>query len=67
MTAMFVVIFLEQWLKDKSHTSSLLGLLISFVCLILFGGEHFIIPAMIGILTILTLIQKPLTKGDSLS
>lgn len=26
MTAMFVVIFLEQWLKDRRHTSALLGL-----------------------------------------
>ena len=25
MVAMFVVIFLEQWLKEKDHTSSLLG------------------------------------------
>lgn len=32
MTAMFVVIFMEQWLKDKNHTSALLGLGLSLLC-----------------------------------
>ena len=39
MTAMFVVIFLEQWLKEKNHTSSLLGLTIPTVCLIFLGAK----------------------------
>lgn len=63
MTAMFVVIFMEQWLKEKNHTSSLLGLALSLVCLILFGADNFIIPSMAGILLILTLIRKPLEKA----
>ena len=36
MTAMFVVIFLEQWMKETNHTTSILGLLISVICLICF-------------------------------
>ena len=36
MTAMFVVIFMEQWMKEKSHTCSILGLLLSLICLIIF-------------------------------
>ena len=63
MTAMFVVIFLEQWLKEKNHTSSLLGLAISLLCLVAFGADNFIIPAMFGILIILTLLRRPLEKG----
>ena len=55
MTAMFVVIFMEQWLKEKDHASSLLGLLISLTCLIAFGADNFIIPAMIAMLGVLTL------------
>ena len=43
MNAMFVVIFLEQWLKDKTHTSALLGLGLSVLCLIAFGSEQFLI------------------------
>lgn len=62
MTAMFVVIFLEQWLKEKRHESSLIGLGVSLTCLILFGADNFIIPSMIGILAVLTLLRKPLEK-----
>ena len=65
MTAMFVVIFLEQWLKDKNHISALLGLGISLLCLLAFGADDFIIPAMIGILGVLTLMRKPLEKGGA--
>ena len=57
---MFVVIFMEQWLKEKNHTSSILGLLLSLICLCAFGAENFIIPAMLAILAVLTLIRKPL-------
>lgn len=37
MTTMFVVIFMEQWLKDRKHTSAVLGLALSALCLIIFG------------------------------
>lgn len=63
MTAMFVVIFMEQWMKDKNHTSAMMGLGISFLCLIAFGAEQFIIPAMIAILGVLTLLRTPIEKG----
>ncbi len=62
MTAMFVVIFMEQWLKDKKHINSLLGLLISVLCLIAFGADNFIIPSMLGIIAMLTLIRKPMER-----
>ena len=60
LTAMFVVIFLEQWLTEKNHTSSILGLSLSLLCLIAFGADNFIIPAMLAILGVLTLIRRPL-------
>ena len=67
MTAMFVIIFMEQWLKDKRHTSALAGTGISLLCLLIFGPDNFIIPAMLAILAALTLLRKPLEKGaDSL-
>ena len=65
MTAMFVVIFMEQWLKEQNHTSALIGLGTSLVCLFLFGSDNFILPAMIAILLILTLVRKPLERGDA--
>lgn len=63
MTAMFVVIFLEQWLKEDSHLSSLLGLGLSALCLLAFGPDRFMIPAMLAILGTLILLRKPMEKG----
>lgn len=66
MTAMFVVIFLEQWLKEKNHASSLLGLGLSVLCLLAFGAEDFIIPAMIAILAMLSALRRSMEKGGAL-
>lgn len=63
MTAMFVVIFMEQWLKDKEHTSAVLGILLSLFCLIIFGADSFMIPAMLAILCVLTLLRGRIEKG----
>ena len=65
MTAMFVVIFLEQWLKEKNHVSSLLGLGLSALCLAAFGPDRFMIPAMAAILGVLLLLRKPMEKGGA--
>lgn len=61
MTAMFVVIFLEQWLKEKNHTSAVVGTGLSLLCLLAFGAEDFIIPAMLAILAVLTLLRPGLS------
>lgn len=66
MTAMFVVIFLEQWLKEKEHTSSLAGLAISVLCLIIFGPDSFMVPTMVLVVGLLTLLRKPLTQKEIL-
>ena len=63
MTAMFVV-FLEQWLKEKNHTSAYCGIAISLICLIAFGADDFLIPTMIGIIGVLTLLRKPLEMEE---
>ena len=62
MTALFVVIFLENWLNEKDHNASVIGLFISFICLMIFKGTNFIIPSMIIILSILTLLRGRLQK-----
>ena len=63
MTAMFVVIFLEQWLKEKQHYSSLIGVLTSAACLIIFGADSFMLPTMVCILCLLSLFKKPIEKA----
>ncbi|MFV9834101.1 azaleucine resistance protein AzlC [Bacillus stercoris] len=64
MTALFIVIFIEQWMKEQKHHSALAGLGLSAASLIIFGGNHFIIPAMLAILGILTVLRKPLEKAE---
>lgn len=62
MTAMFVVIFLEQWMKEKDHTSALLGIGLSALCVVVFGPENFLVPAMAAIVVMLTVLRKPLER-----
>lgn len=63
MTALFVVIFIEQWKISKNHIPALLGIIVSIICLFIFGSDFFIIPAMIGIFFALTLLRKKLDDG----
>ncbi len=60
MTAMFVVIFLNQWEKEKQHVSALIGLLVPLVCLVLFGAGSFLLPAMACILVLLVALRRPI-------
>lgn len=46
MTALFVVMFVEQWESTKDHSPALIGLFVSIVCLAIFGSDLFIVPAM---------------------
>lgn len=63
MTAMFVVIFMEQWMKEKDHTASFWGLLTAVVSLFIFKADNFMIPAMLGILTILILLKRKVEEA----
>lgn len=47
MTALFVVIFVEQWKGAKSHLPAIAGLVCGVLSLLVFGADHFILPAMI--------------------
>ena len=58
MTALFVASFTEQWITAKDHVPALTGLLSTLLCLLLFGREHFLIPAMLLITLVLTLLRR---------
>lgn len=60
MTALFLVIFVEQWETAKSRLPAVLGVLITVFCLILAGSDHFILFAMAGIFLSLTLLRGKL-------
>lgn len=60
MTALFLVVFVEQWRSTKNHTSAVVGVGASLICLLLFGPDQFLIPAMISITVLLTVLRKKL-------
>ena len=58
MTALFIASFTEQWLTTRDHVPALTGLLSTLLCLMIFGKENFLIPAMLLITLILTLLRS---------
>ena len=57
MTALFIASFTEQWLTTRDHLPALTGLLSTLACLVIFGAERFLIPAMLLITLILTVVR----------
>lgn len=66
MTALFVIIFIEQWSSFKSHIPALTGLACSAVSLVVFGADRFMLPALAGSAAILMLAKSkiPQEKGE---
>lgn len=62
MTALLTVLFVDNLLKEKSHIGSIVGVCAALVCLLIFGGDSFIIPAMLMILLGLTILRKPIER-----
>ena len=57
LTALFVTIFVEQWLSVKNHLPAMAGVAATAVCLLIFGKDVFLIPSMALIAGILILMQ----------
>ena len=58
MTALFIASFTGQWMSTGDHIPALTGLLSTLVCLVLFGPDRFLIPAMLLITLVLTLLRS---------
>ncbi|MCI8726106.1 MAG: branched-chain amino acid transporter AzlC [Hungatella sp.] len=58
MTALFVVMFLNQWEESRDHRSALTGIGCSFLCLLIFGSGQFVLPAMGLMILCVTLGRK---------
>lgn len=65
LTALFAVIFINQWKAAKNHAPVLIGVVTSITCRLLFGAENFIIPTMAIILLLVTFLQKKIDKEDA--
>ncbi|MEF9941168.1 MAG: AzlC family ABC transporter permease [Lachnospiraceae bacterium] len=64
MTALFVVIFVEQWLDRHNRIPALIGLIGAFICLQIFGTHSFVLPTMILITFLLLLGRKKLEEVE---
>lgn len=58
LTALFVTIFVEQWLSTKNHLPAVIGVVSTVVCLLVFGRDVFLIPSMVIIAVVLTVMRK---------
>ncbi len=58
LTALFVTIFVEQWLSTRRHAPAIIGVLSTVLCLLLFGPDIFLIPSMALIALLLTILRK---------
>ena len=65
MTALFVVIFVEQWKEFKSHIPALTGLSSAILCLILFGPNNFILPSLLITVAFLLLIKNKIPVANN--
>lgn len=61
LTALFLTVFIEQWLTTKNHGPAIIGVVTSIICLVVFGGDRFLIPTMI----IITLLLGVYTEASS--
>ena len=64
MTALFVVIFINQWESNHNHTPALIGIFAAIICLLIFGPQSFIIPSMISISLVLTSLHRPIAERE---
>lgn len=67
MTAMFVVIFLEQWLKEERHDASCMGIFVSVLCLVIFGADSFMPPTMVLIIALLALLRNFFERTEEIT
>ncbi len=63
LTALFVTIFVEQWLSTKNHLPALVGAGSTAACLLIFGRELFLIPTMLTMTGILLGMSRPGKEG----
>lgn len=63
MTALFVVIFVEQWEHVENHIPAIAGIALTFLSLVIFGARNFIIVSMIAILVFLSLFRRRIGGG----
>ena len=58
LTALFVTIFVEQWLSTNKHGPAILGVTATTLSLLIFGKDVFLIPSMVIIASCLIIMSR---------
>lgn len=64
LTALFITVFIEQWLSSEKHSPALIGVGCSVLCLLIFKQDNFLIPSMIIITALLVIFRKKEAAAD---
>lgn len=64
LTALFITVFVEQWLSSEKHSPALIGVGCSVLCLLIFKQDNFLIPSMIIITALLVIFRKKEAAAD---
>ncbi len=64
MTALFIVIFVEQWIESKSHLPAFIGFTCAIISLLIFGPQYFILPALCAAVMLLLVLKNRLNSDD---
>lgn len=62
LTALFIVLLINQLTEQKRHIPALTGFVCTAVCLVLLGRDNFILPAMLLIVLSLLIFKKPVER-----
>ena len=64
LTALFITVLTDQWLKAKNHFAAIVGICASVACLLIFGRDDFLIPTM-AVITAVLLAGKKFAGGEA--
>ena len=64
MTALFIVMFMELWYRRTNRPAELIGAGASIVCLVVFGADGFVLPAMLLMIAIILIARRRLDRNS---
>lgn len=65
MTALFAVIFVEQWMEKNNRIPAMIGVLVAIVGVLVFGPSNFVLPTMLAVVALLFVGRKKLDKEEA--
>lgn len=63
MTALFIVMFMELWYRRTNRPAELIGAGAAIVCLVVFGADGFILPAMLLMIAIILIARRRIDRS----